>query len=81
MTRRRGSPSGWMVSLIETLMSEYHFTIRRAIWGIPVAAVFALLPAKRAREGDDSLPTFAEMASVNARAACREYLEKHYQII
>jgi hypothetical protein len=62
-------------------MAEYGYTLRQALWGISLTAVFALLPAQRARHGDDSMPSFADLAAANARQRAREFLTAHYQIV
>lgn len=56
-------------------------TIREALWGTPVNALFALLPALRERHGGNSDGNYADMAADAARLRAREFLSKHYRII
>jgi hypothetical protein len=62
-------------------MAEYGYSLRQALWGISLNAVFALLPAQRARHGDDSMPGFADLAAATARQRARDFLTTHYRIV
>lgn len=62
-------------------MVDYHWPLRQAIWGMPVTALFALVPARRARLGDDSMPSPADLAATAARAKAKAFLAENYTIL
>lgn len=56
-------------------------TLRQIVWEIPASALFALIPAARYREGDDSQASPGDQAAAAARAAVKAWFAQHYVIL
>lgn len=61
-------------------MAEYHYSLRAAVWEIPLTSAFALSAARADRLGID-LPGHADAAAAAARDRVKAWFSKNYQII
>jgi hypothetical protein len=62
------------------MMAEYHYTIRKVVWEIPLSVIFAIAPARAMRNGSD-LEGFTDAAAGRAREKAKSFFEENYKII
>lgn len=70
-----------MITLVDALMSEYHLSLREAVWEFPVSSALALWDAMIARHGGHTGPDYFDKVAVRARTKAREFLETHFRIV
>lgn len=69
------------MTIHEFLIREYRLRPFHALYLVPLSAAFLLLVAARDRAGDNSQPSYSDLASIRARRAARIALEKAYIIV
>lgn len=80
--RSAGHPSGWSVGVVERALATWpSMSLRQIVWEIPASALFALLPAARYREGDESQATPGDQAAALARATVKAWFADHCTIL
>lgn len=67
---------------MDWLQADYSVTLHDAVWRYPLPAALALRPESARRRGlVVTGPDNADQASAKARAACKQWLAEHFQIL
>ncbi len=65
--------------MIETLMAEYRFTLRQAIWETSLASAFSLFQGRGVRNGAE-MAGFTDQAAAKARERAKAYFHENFQV-
>jgi hypothetical protein len=71
---------GWLLVMIETMMSEWHWPLEKAVFEGPLNACQTLWPALLTRHGVEVYSTHADKARQAAKTRMRAHIEEHFTI-
>ena len=78
VNRTRGP--GWLLVMIEMMMSEWHWPLERAVFEGPLTACTALWPALLTRHGCEVHGSHADKARQAAKSAKRAEIAQHFEL-
>lgn len=71
---------GWLLMMIESMMSEWGWSLEKAVFEGPLTACLALWPALLHRHGCEVHGTHVDKARQQAKQAMREHIAQHFSV-